>query len=157
MPKNRVLIRRSGSTSVSPSLDIYSVSTTMINSNKLSIPIQIEDTEEKSIETLGLIDSGAGGKFVDQNYAKRMVLWFFYLLFPTHFPCILFACSYLMLIISCLHSYFLLQTFFPSCTALLFMRSLMHSTITHAQSCTVCLLMHSLLRCSLVTQYIRTG
>ena len=32
MPKNRVLIRRSGSTSVSPSLDIYSV---MINSNKL--------------------------------------------------------------------------------------------------------------------------
>ena len=40
--------------SVSPLLDIYSVSTTMINSNKLSIPIQIEDTEERSIETLGL-------------------------------------------------------------------------------------------------------
>ena len=44
----------------------------MINSNKLSIPIQIEDTEERSVETLGLIDSGAGGKFIDQNYAKRM-------------------------------------------------------------------------------------
>ena len=58
--------------SVSPSLDIYSVSTAMINLNKLSIPIQIEDTEERSIETLGLIDSGAGGKFIDQNYAKRM-------------------------------------------------------------------------------------
>ena len=66
------MIRRSGSTSVSPSLDIYSVSTAMINSNKLSIPIQIEDTEERSIETLGLIDSGAGGKFINQNYAKRM-------------------------------------------------------------------------------------
>ena len=43
---------------------------------------------------------------------------------------------------------------FPSCTALLFMHSLMHSP---AQFCTVCLLMHSLLRHSLVTQYIRTG
>ena len=31
----------------------------------------------------------------------RELLWFFYLLFPTHFPCILFACSYIMLIISC--------------------------------------------------------
>ena len=59
-------------TSVSPSLDIYSVSTTMINLNKLSILIQIEDTEERSVETHGLIDSGAGGKFIDQNYAKRM-------------------------------------------------------------------------------------
>ena len=46
--------------SVSPSLDIYSVSTTMINLNKLSILIRIEDTEEGSVETLGLIDSGAG-------------------------------------------------------------------------------------------------
>ena len=45
------------------------------------------------------------------------------LLFPTHFPHILFACSYLMLIISCLHSYFLLQTFF----------SFMHSLTVYAQ------------------------
>ena len=44
----------------------------MINSIKLSISIQIEDTEERSVKTLGLIDSGAGGKFIDQNYAKRM-------------------------------------------------------------------------------------
>ena len=58
--------------SVSPLLDIYYVSTAMINSNKLSIPIQIENTKERSIKTLGLIDSGAGGKFIDQNYAKRM-------------------------------------------------------------------------------------
>ena len=66
------MIRRSGSTSVSPSLDIYSVTTAMINLNKLSISIRIEDTEERSIETLRLIDSGAGGKFNNQNYAKRM-------------------------------------------------------------------------------------
>ena len=58
--------------SVSPSLDIYSLSTAMINSNKLFILIRIEDTEERSIETLGLIDLGVGGKFIDQNYAKRM-------------------------------------------------------------------------------------
>ena len=58
--------------SVSPLLDIYSVSNAVINSNKLSIPIQTEDTEERSVKTLGLIDSGAGGKFIDQNYAKRM-------------------------------------------------------------------------------------
>ena len=57
--------------SVSPWLDINSVTTTMINSNKLSIPIWIKDTEERSVKTLGLIDSGAGGKFIDQNYAKR--------------------------------------------------------------------------------------
>ena len=44
----------------------------MINLNKLSIPIQIEDTEERSVKTLRLIDSGAGGRFIDQNYAKRM-------------------------------------------------------------------------------------
>ena len=74
------------------------------------------------------------------------VLRFFYSLFPTHFPRILFACSYLMLIISCLHSYFLLQTFFY------FMHSLTVYAQPHAQSCTVCLLM-----CSLITHYIRTG
>ena len=40
--------------------------------NKLSILIQIEDTEERSVKTLGLRDSGAGGKLIDQNYAKKM-------------------------------------------------------------------------------------
>ena len=58
-------------TSVSPSLDIYSVTTAVINLNKLSILIQIEDTEERSVETLGLIDSGAGGKFIDQTMPKE--------------------------------------------------------------------------------------
>jgi hypothetical protein len=28
-------------------------------------------TEKKTVETLGLVDSGAGGKFIDQNYAKK--------------------------------------------------------------------------------------
>ena len=52
------------------SLDIYSVTTTIINLNKLSISIWISGSELKNVETLGLIDSGAGGKFIDQNYAR---------------------------------------------------------------------------------------
>jgi transposase InsO family protein len=32
--------------------------------------IQLSDNKVKNVETLGLIDSGAGGKFIDQNYAK---------------------------------------------------------------------------------------
>ena len=51
---------------------------------------------------------------IDCDLNLRMTLLrFFYLHFPTHFPHVLFAYSCLMLTISCLHSYFLLQTFFP--------------------------------------------
>jgi hypothetical protein len=58
-------------TPVSPSLEIYSVTTATIQSNKLSIPIKISGTEVKeNVKTLGLIDSGAEGKFINQNYAK---------------------------------------------------------------------------------------
>jgi hypothetical protein len=40
--------------------------------NSLFIPISIKQTEkDKIVETLALIDSGAGGKFIDQNYAKN--------------------------------------------------------------------------------------
>ena len=35
------------------------------------MPISIKsERENKTVETLGLIDSGAGGKFIDQNYAR---------------------------------------------------------------------------------------
>ena len=56
---------------VSPILDIYSVTTAVVSSNKLSIPIQASKNRKKIIETLGLIDSGAGGKFIDQNFVKK--------------------------------------------------------------------------------------
>ena len=43
----------------------------MIKSNSLSIPISIENAERnENVETLGLIDSGAGEEFIDQNYVK---------------------------------------------------------------------------------------
>ena len=56
--------------SVFPSLNIYSVTTAFINSNKLSIPVQIDDTRVRNVETLALINSGTGGMFIDQNFAK---------------------------------------------------------------------------------------
>ena len=68
------LIRRAKSTLVSPYIDIYSVITATIDSNKLSIPIRISETEKETVETLGLIDSGGGGKFIDQNYIKKLGL-----------------------------------------------------------------------------------
>ena len=57
--------------SVSPILDIYSITTAVVSSNKLSIPIKASENGKKIVETLGLIDSGAGGKFIDQNFIKK--------------------------------------------------------------------------------------
>ena len=40
-----------------------------------SIPIQItSEGQKKIVETTALIDSGAGGKFIDQNYATKLGL-----------------------------------------------------------------------------------
>ena len=62
-------------TSNSPTVDIFSVKLATIESNSLSIPILIKCAEDdQTVETLALIDSGAGGKFIDQNYAKAIGL-----------------------------------------------------------------------------------
>ena len=56
--------------SVSPCLDIINVSTARIESNSLSIPIQISGkNKNENVETLVLINRRAGGIFIDQNYA----------------------------------------------------------------------------------------
>ena len=66
------MIRRVASTSISPTLNIYLVVTAQIVSKSIQIPIFIKsDNERESIKTLGLIDSGAGGEFIDQYYAKK--------------------------------------------------------------------------------------
>ena len=40
--------------------------------NSISVPILINRDESKeTIETLGLLDSGAGGQFIDQNYVRK--------------------------------------------------------------------------------------
>ena len=56
----------------SPVLDIFSVNLATIKLNSLSVPISIKCAKENEIvETLALIDSGAGGRFIDQNYVKN--------------------------------------------------------------------------------------
>ena len=41
-------------------------------SKSISIPILINHRQSnKNVKTLGLIDSGAGGEFNDQNYARN--------------------------------------------------------------------------------------
>jgi hypothetical protein len=53
---------------VSPYLDVYSVTIANISRNLISVPINI-GLSKQTIETL--IDSGAGGLFIDQNFAKN--------------------------------------------------------------------------------------
>ena len=39
--------------------------------NSLSIPVQIHDTD-KTVKTFALVNSGAGGKFINQNYVRKL-------------------------------------------------------------------------------------
>ena len=72
--KSGFLIKRAVSTSspLSP-ICIQTMFSGSINKNSLSIPLKIK-TEEETIEMHALLDSGAGGKFIDQNYAKTLKL-----------------------------------------------------------------------------------
>ena len=55
---------------MSPILNIHNVNVTeSANKNSLFILITFENVNSKIVETTGLVDSGAGGKFIDQNYA----------------------------------------------------------------------------------------
>ena len=53
------------------STNILTVFNRSINENSFTIPIKIS---EKNIETDTLINSGAGGEFIDQNYARTLTL-----------------------------------------------------------------------------------
>ena len=65
------LKRRVTLTLTSPCLDIYSIST-VNNSNSLSLFIDILPNEKnETIETKTLLDCGAGGIFLDQNFARK--------------------------------------------------------------------------------------
>src|SRR6202522_3363728 len=65
------LKRRIASTSISPSLTIYSVTVGLVEQNTLFIPVEIQTQKNgKSVEK-AMIDSGAGGKFIDQNFARN--------------------------------------------------------------------------------------
>src|SRR5271170_6204780 len=58
---------------VSPSLDVYLVIAN-IDSQSMNIPMTISLDERGATETDSLLDSGAGGIFIDQNYARRLHL-----------------------------------------------------------------------------------
>jgi hypothetical protein len=53
---------------VSPYLDVYSVTIANISRNSIFVLINIGSSKQ-TVETL--IDSGTGGLFIDQNYAKN--------------------------------------------------------------------------------------
>jgi hypothetical protein len=55
-------------TSVSPYLDVYSITIANISQNSIYVPINIGSSKQ-NIKTL--INSGAGGLFIDQNFAKN--------------------------------------------------------------------------------------
>jgi hypothetical protein len=55
-------------TSLSPYLDIYCVTIANISQNSIFVPINIGSSKQ-TVETL--IDSGAGGLFIDQNFIKN--------------------------------------------------------------------------------------
>ena len=58
--------------SVSPSLDIYSVDS-LQDKHSLNIIISAKhNRNNKIIETPALIDSGAGGTFINQNHAQKI-------------------------------------------------------------------------------------
>ena len=54
--------------SVSPCLDIYSVTIAKISRNLIFIPIKIGSSKQ-NVETL--IDCSTGGLFIDQNFSKK--------------------------------------------------------------------------------------
>ena len=64
------LKRRTRLTLVSPSLNIYSVTVGDISNNTLSIPFKTV-TREKNVKTQAMINCGAGGVFIDQNFTKN--------------------------------------------------------------------------------------
>ena len=65
-------LRRTASTLVSPSLNIYLVDS-LQDKHSLNIIIAVKHNQNnKTIKTPALIDSGAGGTFIDQNYVRRV-------------------------------------------------------------------------------------
>jgi hypothetical protein len=65
------LKQRTGSMSVSPSLSIEHVQVAQIKKNTMTVDILISGEslgQKKNIKTTTLLDAGAGGKLIDQNF-----------------------------------------------------------------------------------------
>ena len=59
-------------TLISPVLDMYRITAENMQSNSFSIPVQLHNDTNQNVETLALIESGAGGKFINQNYVRKL-------------------------------------------------------------------------------------
>ena len=57
-------------TSVPPSITIDNVQVAKIERNTMTLSIKIsgENIDQKTVEMKVLLDTGAGGKFIDQNF-----------------------------------------------------------------------------------------
>jgi hypothetical protein len=65
---------RTGLTSVSPSLSIEHVQVAQIEKNTMTVDILISGEslgQKKIVETTTLLDTGAGGKFINQNFVQN--------------------------------------------------------------------------------------
>ena len=51
---------------------MYHITPENMQSNSFSIPVQLRNNTNQNVEALALIDSGAGGKFIDQNYVRKL-------------------------------------------------------------------------------------
>ena len=61
---------RTESMSVPPSITIDHVQVTEIEKNSMTLSIEIsgESLDQEIVETKALLDTGAGGKFINQNF-----------------------------------------------------------------------------------------
>ena len=70
-------MRRTESTSPPPSISVFNVLVAETDNHAMTIPITIsseKNKENETIETKALLDTGAGGKFIDQNYVNHLNL-----------------------------------------------------------------------------------
>jgi hypothetical protein len=73
----RILKQRTGLMLVSPSLSVEHVQVAQIKKNTMTIDILISGEslgQKKIVETTTLLDTRAGGKFIDQNFSETRKL-----------------------------------------------------------------------------------
>ena len=66
-------MRETGSTPATPSITIDHVQVAEIDKNTMTISIKISggNIDQKTVKTKTLLDTGAGGKFIDQNFVRN--------------------------------------------------------------------------------------
>ena len=63
-------MKENESANVSPTLDVCSVLIAETDNRSMKVPVTLVDSF-REIETRGLIDCAAGGKFIDQDFVRK--------------------------------------------------------------------------------------